>query len=363
MINMIGEIININKKAIQASLYDMAKSADTVNLDYVSDDNPGFKRKRTGKHFSYYDGNDKIKDKEILDRIKKLSIPPAWENVWICKLAIGHLQATGLDLLHRKQYRYHHSWNIIRKHTKFYRLQDFGKKIPTIRTNIDQHLSLRGYPKDKVLAAVISLLDQTKIRVGNSCYEKLHGSFGLTTLKNRHISITGTQLRFTFKGKKNIKHDITLKSKRLARIVKACKDIPGKELFEYYDSDGNIHSINSGMVNNYIRNATGGEFTAKDFRTWAGTVAALDALNEIGGFKSTTEMNRNIIAAYDKVAQQLGNTRSVCKNYYVHPLIIELYKENKLLKYFAQLKSLETKDKKKPLMPTERILLKILKKY
>ena len=360
--NDVAEALKINKKTIRASLHDMVKSAKAVDLVYVSDDIPGIHRKRAGKHFFYMDGDERVKDKLELDRIKKLSIPPAWKNVWICKLTNGHLQATGFDVLKRKQYRYHSSWNLIRKHTKFYKLHEFGKHIPVIRTKIEQDLSLRGYPKEKILAAVISLLDQTNIRVGNSFYEKLYGSFGLTTLKNHHIKVTGAKLYFTFKGKKNVKHNITLKSKKLARIVKGCKDIPGKELFEYYDTDGSIHSINSGMVNNYIRHITGGEFTAKDFRTWAGTVTALNAFGEIGSFESTTEMNQKVAAVYDQVAKQLGNTRTVCKNYYVHPAIVDLYKEKKLEKYLTQLNTLESNEEPESLRPAEMLLLKILEK-
>lgn len=360
--NEVVEAIRINKRTIRASIHDMVKSAKAVDLVYVSDDNPGLVRKRVGKRFLYIDGDVKIKDKIELERIKKLSIPPAWENVWICKLDNGHLQATGYDLLKRKQYRYHASWNLIRKHTKFYRLLEFGKQITSIRTTIEKHLSLRGFPKEKILGAVISLLDQTNIRVGNSSYEKLYGSFGLTTLKNRHIKVTGTKLHFTFKGKKNIKHKITLKNKKLARIIKACKDIPGKDLFGYYDTDGNSHDITSGMVNDYIRSLTGGEFTAKDFRTWAGTVTALNAFNEIGGFETKTEMNHKVATAYDMVARELGNTRTVCKNYYVHPVIVNLYKEKKLKKYFTQLKIIELKDENEAIMPVEKILLKILEK-
>lgn len=360
--NEIRDAIKIDKRIIRASIHDMVKSAKAVDLVYVSDDNPGIIRKRIGKTFYYFDRDKKIKDKIELERIKKLGIPPAWKNVWICKLTNGHLQATGFDLLKRKQYRYHTSWNLVRKQTKFYRLQEFGKQIPVIRTNVEKHLSLPGYPKEKILAAVVSLLQQTNIRVGNSFYEKLYGSFGLTTLKNRHVKIAGAQLRFTFKGKKGVSHNITLKSKKLARIVNECKDIPGKELFEFYDTGGNIHSINSGMVNNYIGNLTGGEFTAKDFRTWAGTVNALIAFNEVGGFENITEMNQKIAAAFDLVAKQLGNTRTVCKNYYVHPLIVELYKENKLQKQLSELKKMGLNDDQKDLMAEERLLLKILEK-
>ncbi len=358
----VAEAIKINKNTIRASLRNMAKSAQAVDLIYVSANEPGILRKRRGKNFYYYDGDIKIKDKIELERIKKLGIPPAWENVWICKHENGHLQATGSDVLKRKQYRYHSLWNFIRKKTKFYRLHEFGKQIPAIRTTIERHLSLPGYPKEKILAAVISLLEQTSIRVGNSFYEKLYGSFGLTTLKNRHITVTGSELRFTFKGKKSIKHNITLKSRKLARIIKGCMEIPGKDLFEFYDHDGNIHNINSGMVNSYIREITGGDFTAKDFRTWSGTVTALNAFMASGDFETATEMNQKITAAFDVVAKQLGNTRTVCKNYYVHPIVVDIYKSNKIKKYISHLETMDLEEKQDVLLPVEKLLLKILEK-
>lgn len=361
MTEVIDEI-KIDKKIITALAHDMAKSAKVADLVYTPDNKPGFSRKHNGKEVSFFDGIKKIKDKIIIDRIKKLVIPPAWEKVWICKIANGHLQATGFDLLQRKQYRYHGSWNAMRKNTKFYRLQEFGVMIPEIRKQIEKDLSLKGFPQEKILAAVVSLLERTNIRVGNAFYEKLYGSFGLTTLKKRHVIINGTQLRFSFKGKKGVQHNITLKSKTLSRIVRGCKDIPGKELFEFYDTNGNVHRIDSGMVNNYISTITGGEFTTKDFRTWAGTVSALVAFSELGSFKTTTEMNQKIPAAFDIVAKQLGNTRTVCKNYYVHPIIVKLYKENKLEKYLSGLKVIETADGQKELMPEEKALLNILKR-
>ena len=321
----------------------------------------GFARLKRGKNFLYLDGDQVIKDKEHLERIKKLVIPPAWDRVWICKITNGHLQATGYDQRNRKQYRYHNIWSLVRNHTKFFRLQEFGKQLPQIRSELDKDLALRGFPQEKVLAAIVSLMERTKIRVGNAFYEKLYGSFGITTLKNRHVTVNGNQLHFSFRGKKGIKHDIDLRSKKLARIVQGCKEIPGKELFEYYDEDGKISSIDSGMVNNYIKIISGGDFTAKDFRTWAGTVQAFLAFKELGGFETESEMNKKIAAAVDIVAVQLGNTRAVCKKYYVHPLIIELYKENKLQQYMDELDSMEM-DQEKGLNPEELIILKILDK-
>jgi len=352
--------IKLSKKTMQAMAHDMAKSAKVADLVYTNDNNPGYSRKASGKDFFYFLGNDKLKETETIERIEKLRIPPAWQRVWICKIASGHLQATGFDVLERKQYRYHSSWNAIRKQTKFYRLKEFGLLIPIIRKQIEKDLDTKGFPQQKILAAVVSLLEKTNIRVGNNCYEKLYGSFGLTTLKNWHLSVTGIQLKFSFTGKKGVKHEITLKSKTLSRIVKGCKDIPGKELFEFYDEDGNIHCIDSGMVNSYISTITCGEFTAKDFRTWAGTVNALAAFNELGDFTTQVEMNQKIHTALEMAAKQLGNTPTVCKNYYVHPRIVELYKEKKLEKYLAELEVTDLIEDQKELMPIEKVLLKIL---
>jgi len=352
--------IKFDKKIIAKLAHNMAKSAEAADLIYTPDNKPGFSRKITGETFSFFDGTKEINDAITIERINKLRIPPAWKNVWICKKTNGHLQATGIDALQRKQYRYHSLWICIRKQTKFYRLREFGLLIPTIRKQIEKDLSLDGYPQDKILAAVVSLLERTNIRVGNAVYEKLYGSFGLTTLKNKQVVVKGNQLQFSFKGKKGVLHNITLQSKTLARIIKRCKDIPGKALFEFYDGIGIIHSIDSGMVNNYISNITSGEFTAKDFRTWAGTISALAELNEIGSFKSATEMNQNIRAAFEIASHQLGNTPTVCKNYYIHPILVELYKEKKLEKYLAEIKVIEMLDGQKELMPIEKVLLNIL---
>lgn len=230
-----NEDIKLDKKTIRAAIKDAAKSAAAMHLVYVSDKHAGFTRQRHGKQFFYLDGEKKIDDDEQLTRIKKLVIPPAWEEVWICKKTNGHLQVTGMDVLKRKQYRYHPLWNVVRSHTKFYRLREFGKQLPSIREQLEKDLAKPGFPQEKVLAAVVSLLERTNIRVGNAFYEKLYGSFGLTTMKNRHAEVSGSKIQFTFKGKKGVQHKVSLRSRRLANIVKACKEIPGKELFEYYD--------------------------------------------------------------------------------------------------------------------------------
>ena len=338
---------------------DPESSASAVGLVYIFDNLPGFTRQRSENKFYYLDGTIVITDKAQLARIKSLVLPPAWEEVWICKLENGHLQATGYDQLNRKQYRYHPLWIGIRNQTKFYRLNEFGKRLPMMRANLERDLSLRGLPQRKVLAAMVSLLESINIRVGNVFYEKLYGLFGLTNMKNRHVKIEGTKLYLSFIGKKGIRHKISLSSKRLTSIIKGCKEIPGKALFEYYDEEGNIHPVDSGQLNNYINEISGGDFTAKDFRTWAGSVNALLAFKELGGFETITEMNRKIPSVLDIVAKQLGNTRAVCKKYYIYPLIILLYQERKLEDYIRDLNG-QTKNKADGYVDEEKVLLKIL---
>lgn len=232
------EIIKIPRKKVENILHDPAKTAKAIHLIYVTDNQPGILRIKKGKTFSYIHNEKPVKDQETLQRIKKLVIPPAWENVWICTLENGHLQATGIDIKKRKQYKYHPLWSTLRNHTKFYRLHEFGKVLPAIRLQLEKDLSLPGLPYEKVMAAVVSLLERTNIRVGNNSYEKLYGSYGLSTLKDKHVKIDGASVRFSFKGKKGIHHDVDIRNRRLARIVKACKDIPGQELFQYYNEKG-----------------------------------------------------------------------------------------------------------------------------
>lgn len=344
----------------EAPQYDVGESARAAGLVWVSDSQPGFRRVLKGKVFVYMDGPREVDDERHLQRIQSLVIPPAWEEVWICKRHNGHLQATGKDKRGRKQYKYHPLWTEFRNRTKFHKLREFGERLPLIRANLNKDLSLRGYPQRKVLAAVVSLLERVNIRIGNAAYEKLYGSFGLTTLKNRHARVNGSELRLSFRGKKGIPHKVSLKSRRLARIVQACKELPGKELFEYYDEAGEIRPVDSGMVNDYIREIAEGDFTAKDFRTWAGSIQALLAFRQIGGYETKTEMNRKIPAALDLVAQHLGNTRAVCRKYYVHPLIIDLYQEGGLESYLEDLNQVEEQQDQDGYALEEKVLLKIL---
>ncbi len=348
------------KKDIAKIIKDPIKTAEAANLVYVTDATPGIVRQKKASDFFYALGKEKLKDEMQLKRIKSLVIPPAWENVWICALENGHLQATGIDVKMRKQYRYHPAWNALRNHTKFYRLLEFGKVLPAIRLQLEKDLSVKDLTQQKVLATVVSLMERTNIRVGNNVYEKLYGSFGLTTLKDKHVQFNAGSVKFSFVGKKGVKHDISLKNKKLASIVQKCRDIPGKELFQYYNQDGSRHSIDSGMVNEYIKNISGKDFSAKDFRTWSGTVNAFLAFKEIGFGDKESVIKKNIAQALDKVAEHLGNTRTVCRKYYVHPLIISLYENKSLDKYFNQLDKIEENDGKADLTQEEKLIMKIL---
>ena len=351
------ESIKLTRKKIEAISRHPEKTAVAIDLVYVNDGHPGINRIKKGKGFAYVADGKKLDDKAVVKRIKSLVIPPAWENVWICILDNGHLQATGVDVMKRKQYKYHPRWNTLRNQTKFYRLLEFGKALPAMRLQLEKDLALPGMPVEKVLALVVTLMGETNIRIGNNFYEKLYGSFGLTTLKDKHVVINGSHLKFAFKGKKGVNHDISLKNKKLALLVKKCRDIPGKELFQYYDETGKRHPIDSGMVNNYIKTISGTDFSAKDFRTWSGTVNALLAFKELGAFETETEKKKKIVEALDRVASQLGNTRTVCKKYYVHPAIINIYENNSLQKYENLL---QEKPDKINGIPEEQVILKIL---
>jgi len=356
------EIISqLKPSRILKIMKDPEKSANAVKLVYTSDaEIAGISRKKHGKKFHYYLDGKRITHKKEIDRISKLVIPPAWENVWICTLENGHLQATGTDIKKRKQYRYHPLWNALRNHTKFYRMLQFGYVLPKIRLQLEKDLALRNLEKRKVLAIVVSLMERTNIRIGNSIYEKLYGSFGLTTLKDKHINIKNQKIHFSFKGKKGIYHDIELKSKKLAKAVQNCKDIPGKELFQYYDEEGKRHPIDSGMVNQYIKEISDDDFTAKDFRTWSGSVNALIAFREIGTADQEKEKNNRIKKALEIVAEHLGNTSAVCRKYYIHPLIINLYENNSIKKYIQQLDTMKINGNKSGLTQEEAIFMKIL---
>jgi len=338
---------------------DPEATAKAVRLVYVNCGDDGINRVKAGKGFTYKYQDKVVKNKTELQRIRSLVLPPAWEAVWICTLTNGHLQATGKDVKNRKQYRYHPLWNQLRNKTKFYRMLELGKVLPTIRKQIQKDLAQPGLPKNKVMAAVISLMEKTGIRIGNEFYEKLYGSFGLTTLKDKHVNIKGGTVKFTFRGKKGVEHQVSLQSKKLSKIVNQCRDIPGKELFQYIDEEGKRQSIESGMVNDYIKTIAEGEFTAKDFRTWCGSVAALNAIKETGSFEDEKEAKKKIVEVLEKVSLQLGNTRTVCKKYYVHPSLLEMYENGKMEKWLEKMEACKKSDDC-DLQAEEKIFMNIL---
>ncbi|PBQ32883.1 DNA topoisomerase I [Sphingobacteriaceae bacterium] len=359
---MHDNIMNLSQKEMSLIVKDAVKTAEAVNLIYVKDAEPGINRVKKGEKFHYVLKNKKVNSKNELDRIKSLVIPPAWQNVWICVKENGHLQATGLDIKNRKQYRYHPLWNALRNQTKFYRLHEFGTVLPQIRVQLEKDLSLPGLPLQKILALIVSLMEQTNIRIGNDQYEKLYGSYGLTTLKDKHVKFSGNNVQFAFKGKKGVHHSISINNKRLALLVKQCRDIPGKELFQYIDENKRHHCVDSGMVNEYIKKISGKDFSAKDFRTWSGTIHALMAFKTLGNCETQTETKKKIVEALDIVSKHLGNTRTVCKKYYVHPVIVSLYETKQINRYFSELEKIKPAKKISELHSEEKILMKIFEK-
>ncbi|MDF3026833.1 MAG: topoisomerase [Fluviicola sp.] len=342
---------------IIAEVFDLNAFPEMADLVYVSVSDPGISRIRKGESFEYYYNNRKLDSEKQLQRIKALAIPPSWENVWICKDANGHIQCTGLDLRGRKQYRYHALWQMSRNESKFSRLIDFGNAIKKLRKQITSDLRKKTLSEDKVIATVLALMDETHIRVGNNQYEKTNKSYGLTTLKDRHVEISGEKIHFSFIGKKGIHHTISLRNKRLARIVKQCRDIPGKALFQYYDQAGNRHTLDSGKVNSYIRKHTEDSFTTKDLRTWSASVCALQGFLNSDFADNETARKKTMVEVLDLVSERLGNTRTICKKYYVHPQILTLYESSQLEKYIKNIPSPDTW-----LGSEEKLLLTILKK-
>ncbi|HEX7225598.1 MAG TPA: DNA topoisomerase IB [Candidatus Limnocylindria bacterium] len=305
---------------------DPQASAEEAGLRYVSDDGPGVSRRRAGKRYHYFDtSGDRITDEARVAWFDGLAIPPAWTDVWICPVKRGHLQATGRDARGRKVYRYHPRWREVRDEAKYGRLIEFARALPRIRRATDRHLRKRGLPREKVLALVVRLLEETLIRVGNDEYARENRSFGLATLRDRHVEVRGAEIRFSFRGKSGKEHDIGVRDRRLARLVKACQEIPGQDLFQYYDEDGRRVDVTSGDVNDYLREISGEDFTAKDFRTWAGTVAAAMALQEFLEVDDDAGRKQAVVRAIEDVAAQLGNTPTVCRACYVHPEVIDRY--------------------------------------
>jgi DNA topoisomerase-1 len=345
----------------QDDVIDPRDAAENAGLTYVSDEDPGIRRKKVGKGFTYIrPGGGKVEDEATLKRIRALAIPPAYTDVWICLKANGHIQATGRDAKGRKQYRYHTAFREVRESTKFEHMFAFAKALPAIRETVDTHMRLRGLPREKVLATVVHLLESTLIRVGNADYAKQNKSFGLTTLRDPHVEVEGAELKFQFKGKSGKTWRLALKDRRVARIVKACQDLPGQELFQYLDETGARQTVTSADVNAYLKEITGRDITAKDFRTWAGTVLAAMALSEFETFDTQAKAKKNVRAAIEGVSSRLGNTPTICRKCYVHPEVFTCYLAGDLMIEVRDKVEATLRDELAGLRPEEAAVLTFL---
>lgn len=333
-----------------------------AGLRYVSDDAAGITRKNRGNDFLYYDVEGRmVKDSAELKRIRSLAIPPAWKNVWICRQANGHLQATGIDAKGRKQYKYHPDWRTVRDEAKYERVMSFARTLPKIRARVAEDLKRPGLCREKVLATVVKFLEISLIRIGNDEYAETNGSFGLTTMRNRHVEVEGSTVTFEFRGKSGKKHKVTVSDRRLVKIVRKCQDLPGQRLFEYVESDGTVAKINSEDVNEYLNAISGQPFTAKDFRTWAGTVLAAIALGQMEEVDSKAAAKKNVITAVEAVARMLGNTAAICRKCYIHPAVITQYLDGKLARALRIKADAEISDHLHELKPEEAAVLSLLR--
>ncbi|RTL72619.1 MAG: DNA topoisomerase IB [Hyphomicrobiales bacterium] len=343
------------------AIVDPKEAAEHAGLVHVNDERPGIRRKKSGKGFRYVNASgDTVRDAATLKRIKSLAIPPAWTEVWICPRANGHIQATGRDARGRKQYRYHTRFREVRDSTKYQHMLAFARSLPAIRKNVQAHLSLRGLPREKVLATVVHLLEATLIRVGSDEYARSNKSYGLTTLKNRHVAVEGAALKFNFKGKSGKIWKLDVKDRRIAKVIRACQDLPGQELFQYVDEGGEIRDVTSSDVNDYLREVSGEDITARDFRTWHGTVLAALALHEFQKFDNQAAAKRNIRDAIQKVAARLGNTPTICRKCYIHPEIFTTYVEGSLLLEVKEQVEEELREELGALRPEEAAVLTLL---
>jgi DNA topoisomerase I len=340
---------------------DPREAAEAAGLVYVSDEERGIRRERKGDSFVYFKPNgDPLTDEATLERIRKLAIPPAYQDVWICPRANGHLQATGRDARGRKQYRYHPQFRELRESTKYEHMMEFAQALPAVRAKLAEHMALRGLPREKVLATVVHLLETTLIRVGNDDYAKENKSYGLTTLRNPHVKVDGSELRFQFKGKSGKMWRLQVKDRRIAKIVRACQDLPGQRLFQYTDENGEVREVTSADVNAYLREITGRDITAKDFRTWAGTVMAALALQEFEAFDTKATQKKNLKDAIERVSSRLGNTPTICRKCYIHPEVLNAYIEGDLVLEIKEQVEEELRDRLAQLRPEEAAVLAML---
>jgi DNA topoisomerase-1 len=351
----------LESEASVQTIVDPRDAAETAGLLYVSDEKPGIRRRKAGKGFGYRGPDGKaVKERTTLQRIRALAIPPAWTDVWICPKANGHIQATGRDAKGRKQYKYHPQFREVREGVKFEHIMEFARLLPTIRAKVSEHMSLRGLPREKVLATTVHLLETTLIRVGNDDYAKQNRSYGLTTLKDPHVKIDGADLRFQFKGKSGKTWRLQVKDRRVARIVKACQELPGQELLQYVDEIGQRRDVTSSDINSYLREITGQDVTAKDFRTWAGTVLAALALREFEAFDSQARAKKNVRTAIERVSSRLGNTPTICRKCYVHPEILNCYLNGSLLLEIKEEVEAELRNQLEGLKPEEAAVMTLL---
>lgn len=354
--------MTITESKLKTILNSPEEAARIANLIYVTDEHLTICRKKRGKGFSYCQNDKTIKSKALLKRIKKLVIPPAWEDVLIAEPENGHLQAVGRDDKDRKVYLYHETWNKLRNETKFLKQASFANILPALRKQVDQDLDAEEMTKRKVLALVIRLLEETHIRVGNDFYAKRNKTYGLSTFRTRHVKTTESDIRFQFVGKKGKEHDIAVTDPQLIALVNECEEIPGWDLFQFYDTDGTKDHVDSGMVNDYIHELSGDLFSAKDFRTWAASKIFFETLRDIGYEKEEKQNAKNIITAYDATAKELGNTRSVCRDYYVHPVMPEAYQDGSIVEYFDKVETIKLK-KEAYLSQTEEVIKEMLGNY
>jgi DNA topoisomerase-1 len=344
-----------------SDVVDPRDAAESAGLIYVDGQGPGITRQAEGDGFVYRSPSGKpITDQRTLERIRKLAIPPAYTDVWICPSPRGHIQATGRDARGRKQYRYHPAFREVREGTKYEHVTAFAAALPQIRAKIREHMALRGLPREKVLATIVYLLETTLIRVGNEDYARTNHSYGLTTLRDKHVDVNGSALHFEFKGKSNKIWKLDMRDRRVAKVIQACHELPGHHLFQYVDHDGERHSVGSADVNAYLREITGRDITAKDFRTWAGTVLAALALNEIGAIDTEAKAKKNIRAAIETVAARLGNTPAICRKCYVHPEVVNSYMAGELLLEIKQDIETELREDLPSLKPEEAAVLALL---
>lgn len=338
------------------------EAMDLANLKYTSERMLAIERKKVGRGYSYYIKNEKVSNPDTVKRIKSLVIPPGWKNVRISKSPKGHLQAFGRDEKNRKQYIYHTLWSNIRNQTKFFKMTSFGKKLPKIRKRVEEDLDQTTMNQSKVLALVIRLMEETHIRIGNEYYAKTNKTYGLSTLRTRHVKTSKNKMIFEFIGKKGKEHSVTLENKRLVKVVNQCEEIPGWELFKFYNENGEKQTIDSGMINDYIHEISGNQFSAKDFRTWSASKIFFETIYELGYTDIEKENKKNILKAFDAAAKGLGNTRTVCREYYVHPFIIESYANGDIVPFFEKVKP-EIEKNYASLSSSERVMLKIISDY